>query len=42
MNLPDDWVLFSTKSLLGGALAGQKKFQEAEPVNPEAIVRLET
>jgi serine/threonine protein kinase len=29
-NLPDDWVLFDTKSMLGGALAGQKKFQEAE------------
>jgi hypothetical protein len=25
-------VLFNTKSLLGGALAGQKKFQEAEPL----------
>ena len=30
--LPDDWVLFNTKSMLGGALAGQKKFQEAEPL----------
>ncbi len=30
--LPDDWVHFHTKSLLGGALAGQKKFQEAEPL----------
>ena len=30
--LPDDWLLFSTKSMLGGALAGQKKFQEAEPL----------
>ena len=30
--LPDDWVLYNTKSLLGGALAGQKKFQEAEPL----------
>jgi hypothetical protein len=30
--LPDDWVLFDTKSMLGGALAGQKKFQEAEPL----------
>ncbi len=30
--LPDDWLLFNTKSLLGGALAGQKKFQEAEPL----------
>ncbi len=30
--LPDDWSLFNTKSMLGGALAGQKKFQEAEPL----------
>ena len=30
--LPDDWVLFNTKSMLGGALVGQKKFQEAEPL----------
>ena len=30
--LPDDWLLFNTKSLLGGALAGQKKFQEAVPL----------
>jgi serine/threonine-protein kinase len=29
--LPDDCVLFNTKSMLGGALAGQDKFQEAEP-----------
>jgi len=29
---PDHWMLFNTKSLLGGALAGQKKFQEAEPL----------
>ena len=29
---PDDWRLFNTKSMLGGALAGQKKFQEAEPL----------
>ena len=31
-NLADDWVVYNTKSLLGGALAGQKKFQEAEPL----------
>jgi serine/threonine protein kinase/Tfp pilus assembly protein PilF len=30
--LPGDWVLFNTKSMLGGALAGQKKFEEAEPL----------
>lgn len=30
--LPDDWRLFNTRSLMGGALAGQKKFKEAEPL----------
>ena len=29
---PDDWSFFNAKSMLGGALAGQKKFQEAEPL----------
>jgi eukaryotic-like serine/threonine-protein kinase len=28
----DDWATFNTKSLLGGALLGQKKFAEAEPL----------
>ncbi|MSU51737.1 MAG: tetratricopeptide repeat protein [Opitutus sp.] len=30
--LPDEWQTFNTRSLLGGALAGQKKFVEAEPL----------
>ncbi len=30
--LPDDWRLFNATGTLGGALAGQKKFQEAEPL----------
>ncbi len=30
--LPDEWRLFNAKSMLGGALAGQNKFQEAEPL----------
>src|SRR5262249_47958864 len=30
-NLPDDWQTFSDRSLLGSALAAQKKFLEAEP-----------
>jgi eukaryotic-like serine/threonine-protein kinase len=30
--VPDDWRTFSTKSLLGGALLGQKKYAEAEPL----------
>ena len=32
--LPDSGApgLFNTKSMLGGAMAGQKKFQEAEPL----------
>jgi tetratricopeptide (TPR) repeat protein len=34
--LPDDWLLFNTKSMLGLALAGQKKFEEAEPLLVEA------
>ena len=29
---PDDWTTFNTKSLLGGALLGQKKYAEAEPL----------
>jgi hypothetical protein len=28
---PDDWRTFNTKSMLGGALLGQKKLAEAEP-----------
>lgn len=30
--LPDDWKLFNAKSTLGGALAGQERLQEAEPL----------
>jgi serine/threonine protein kinase/predicted negative regulator of RcsB-dependent stress response len=30
--LPDNWVLFNTRSMLGGALLGQKKYAEAEPL----------
>jgi len=29
---PDDWSTFNAQSLLGGALLGQKKFAEAEPL----------
>jgi len=29
---PDDWRTFNTKSMLGGALLGQKKFALAEPL----------
>ena len=28
---PDDWRTFNTRSLLGGALLGQKKYTDAEP-----------
>jgi hypothetical protein len=28
---PDLWSTFNTKSMLGGALLGQKKYSEAEP-----------
>ena len=31
-SLPERWPTFNTKSLLGGALAGRKKFKEAEPL----------
>jgi tetratricopeptide (TPR) repeat protein len=30
--LPDDWRTFNSRSLLGGALLGQKKYAEAEPL----------
>jgi hypothetical protein len=29
---PDEWSTFNTKSMLGGALLGQKKYAEAEPL----------
>ncbi len=29
---PDEWMTFSTKSQLGGALSGQEKYAEAEPL----------
>ena len=29
---PDVWSTFNTKSMLGGALLGQKKYAEAEPL----------
>ena len=29
---PDDWRTFNTQSMLGGALLGQKKYPEAEPL----------
>src|SRR5262249_41284323 len=30
--LPDDWITFNSRSMLGGALLGQKKYAEAEPL----------
>jgi tetratricopeptide (TPR) repeat protein len=30
--LPDTWLTFNAKSMLGGSLLGQKKFAEAEPL----------
>ena len=29
---PDTWQIFSNRSMLGGALLGQKRFAEAEPL----------
>lgn len=31
-NQPDDWTTFNTKSLLGGAVLGQQKYADAEPL----------
>ena len=30
--MPNSWQLFNTKSMLGGALLGQKKYADAEPL----------
>jgi tetratricopeptide (TPR) repeat protein len=30
--LPDDWMTFEVRAMLGGALLGQKKYAEAEPL----------
>ncbi|HKB42683.1 MAG TPA: tetratricopeptide repeat protein, partial [Gemmataceae bacterium] len=30
--LPDDWTTFNAKSMLGGALLGQKQYADAEPL----------
>ncbi len=30
--IPDDWRTFNTRSMLGGALLGQKKYADAEPL----------
>jgi hypothetical protein len=30
--IPDDWSRFNTMSLLGGALLGQERYAEAEPL----------
>ncbi len=30
--MPDDFLTFNTQSILGGALLGQQKFEEAEPL----------
>jgi hypothetical protein len=31
-NEPDEWTTFSSRSMLGGSLLGQKKYIEAEPL----------
>jgi tetratricopeptide (TPR) repeat protein len=30
--VPDDWLTFNTRSVLGGSLLGQKNYREAEPL----------
>jgi len=32
MKMPDDWLTFNARSMLGGSLLGQKKYAEAEPL----------
>ncbi len=39
---PDVWSTFNTKSMLGGALLGQKKYQEAEPLLKEGYEGMKT
>jgi len=39
--LPDDWRRFHAMSLIGGALAGQKRYTEAEPLLVEGCNGLE-
>jgi hypothetical protein len=31
-NMPDKWLLFNTRSVLGGILLEQKKYAQAEPI----------
>jgi eukaryotic-like serine/threonine-protein kinase len=31
-HMPDDWLTFNTRSMLGAVLAGRKKYAEAEPL----------
>ena len=31
-HFPESWLIYNTQSLLGGALSGQKKYAEAEPL----------
>ncbi len=32
IQIPDDWLTFNARSMLGGSLLGQKKYLEAEPL----------
>jgi serine/threonine protein kinase/tetratricopeptide (TPR) repeat protein len=41
VELPDTWLYFNVQSLLGGALLGQEKFSEAEPLLLSAIAGLD-
>jgi hypothetical protein len=40
--IPDSWLTFNTQSLLGGALLGQKKYAEAEPLLVKGYEGLKT
>ncbi len=37
----DDWLTFSTMSMLGGALLGQKKYADAQPLLVDGVAGLE-
>lgn len=39
-SLPDDWAVFELNSVLGAALSGQQKFEEAEPLLVQSYAAL--
>jgi hypothetical protein len=37
---PVEWTIFNTRSLLGDALMGQKKYAEAEPLLLQGYIKV--